>query len=107
MSDEAVNVCLPKSAETLWREYVVKNGQSAITPGEIPENDVYIISVNFVKVCTNGQTTRVFNVRKLCRNYQHMMSLKRAVEQTLCLPNNEVYHDIDKPRNLAKTVTVE
>jgi glucosamine 6-phosphate synthetase-like amidotransferase/phosphosugar isomerase protein len=75
-------------------------------PGEVPESDTYIISVNFVRV-TASQTTRVFNVRKLCRNYQHMMALKHEIERLLCLPNNEQYHDIDKPRNLAKTVTVE
>ena len=108
LSSEAISVNnLPKSAETLWKEYVVLNGQSAITPGEIPEQDTYIISVNFVKVCVNGQTTRVFNVRKLCKSYNQMIAFKHEIERLLCVPNNETYHDVDKPRNLAKCVSVE
>jgi hypothetical protein len=103
---ESVPVCPPRAANDLWRDYVAINGQTAILPHETPLNEDYIISVNFVRV-TASQTTRVFNVRKVCRSYQHMLSLKHSIEQVLCLPNDQVYHDIDKPRNLAKSVTVE
>ena len=105
MSDEAVSMCLPKSAETLWKEYVVKNGQSCITPGEIPEQETCIISVNYVKILANGQAVRVFNTRVLCKNYQDMMNKKYYIDGMIDPEHQR--RSIDHPRNLAKTVTVE
>lgn len=105
MSESAVCMCLPKSAETLWKEYVIKNGQSAITPGEIPEQETCIISVNYVKILANGQAVRVFNTRVLCKNYQDMMNKKYQVDGLIDPSHQE--RRIDHPRHLAKTVTVE
>lgn len=98
-------ISLPMSAESLWRENIIRNGQTALTPGEMPMGDIYIVSVNYVKISESGRTACISSTRVLCRNYKDMMNKKYYIDGLIDPSHQE--RRIDQPRGLAKSLTVE
>jgi hypothetical protein len=105
MSEETVHFP-PKTAKELLDEYVARNGKDLLEykPPSEP-TDVYYISVNYVCLRADGRTERLFNTRKVCASHNDMIHLKYILDSMIS--PSTMYRDIDKPRNLAKCVTVE